>query len=391
LVRTGAGLLLVTVATLAGLEIALALMPPVERALVAECGSVGFDTPLNHAPSVGRMLQRFRDGPTFGALAGTEYEEVYDEHGVKHSALRPQNGDGTRVLFMGDSFIEGYDDARTIPQHAYEWIVEHESPKRPVIVLNAGYSSYSPTIFTVQAKRLCPVLHPDFVVIDIDETDLFDDAVRYRPFVKRDDEGRIVAVGRNEVRVALAEGCAAVAGYPLRLLRLGGAAYYRTRLALLDERERRAERLFAVADSPDPESDPELREQMQYFAATLDELFGTLKACLPARRILVVRHPHLFHLSHDGKGPSWNRAVGGLVAAAAARSGVRFFDAQDELSTRFGAHAERYYWSGDMHFNFDGMQAYGELVGREVWRMMAEAGEGRGTEAKEQKPREGDA
>jgi lysophospholipase L1-like esterase len=370
------GLLLVCIAIAACLEIGLAFVPPVERSFVAECGQVGFATPLNHAPHVGRIRQRFRDGPTFGALAGTEYEEVYDEHGIKRSALRPQDGDGTRVLFMGDSFIQGYDDATTIPQHAYEWIVEHESPQRRLIVLNSAYSSYSPTIFTVQAKRLLPVLQPDFVVIDIDETDLFDDAVRYRPFVGRDAEGRIIAVGRNETRVALAEGCAALPGYPLRLLRLAGAAYYRSRLALLDRRERRNERLFAVAGASDPESDPELREQMQYFAATLDELFGTLTARLPARRILVVRHPHIWHLPHDGTGrPSWNRAVGGLVGAAAARSGVRFFDAQDELSTRFGAQADRYYWPNDMHFNLDGMQAYGELVGRELWRMIAESGE----------------
>jgi lysophospholipase L1-like esterase len=380
------GLLLVGVAMVACLEIGLAFVRPVERSFVAECGPVGFATPLNHAPGVGRIRQRFRDGPTFGALAGTEYEEIYDEHGIKRSTLRPQDGDGRRVLFMGDSFIAGYDDATTIPQRSYEWIVEHESPKRPLLVLNAGYSSYSPTIFAVQAKRLWPILHPDFVVIDIDETDLFDDAVRYRPFVQRDDEGRIIAVGRNETRVALAEGCAAVAAYPLRLLRLGGAAYYRSRLALLDKRERRNERLFAVAGVPDPEADPELREQMQYFAATLDELFSGLKAHLPARRILVVRHPHLWHLSHDGIGPSWNRAVGGLVAAAAARSGVRFFDAQDELSARFGAHAERYYWAGDMHFNFDGMQAYGELVGRELWRMIEEAEDGGGTEARGREP-----
>jgi lysophospholipase L1-like esterase len=373
-VRAVTGPLLVCVAIATCLEIGLAFVQPIERSFVAACGAVGFATPLNHAPGAGRIRQRFGAAPGFGALAGTEYDEVYDENGIKRSALRPQDGDGTRVLFMGDSFIEGYDDANTIPQRAYEWIVVHESPKRQLIVLNGAYSSYSPTIFTVQAKRLLPVLHPDFVVIDIDETDLFDDAVRYRPFVTRDRAGRIVAVGRNETRAALAEGCAAVPGYPLQLLQLGAAAYYRSRLAILDRREQRNERLFAVAGVPNPESDPALREQMQYFSATLDELFDSLKMYLPARRILVIRHPHLWHLSHDGIGPSWNRAVGNLVAAAAARSGVCFFDAQDELAMRFGAHAERYYWTGDMHFNFDGMRAYGELVGRALWRMMAEAG-----------------
>ena len=104
---------------------------------------------------------------------------------------------------------------------------------------------------------------------------------------------------------------------------------------------------------------------------TLDELFAVLAAHVPAGRILVVRHPHLWHLTHDPHGPAWNRTVGAAVAAAAERNGVRFFDAQDELAALFGAHPERHYWSGDMHLNFDGMRAYGELVGRELWRMIA--------------------
>jgi len=374
-IRAATASLLACAAIAACLEIGLAFVQPVDPSFVSGCGQVSSVTPLNHAPHAGLIRQQFGAASSYGAVAGTEYDEVYDELGIKRSALRPQDGDGNRVLFMGDSFIEGYDDANTIPQRAYQWIVEHESPNRPLIVLNAAYSSYSPTIFTVQAKRLLPVLRPDFVVIDVDETDLFDDAVRYRPFVTRDGEGRIVAVGRNEQRATLVEGCAAVPGYPLRLLQLGAAAYYRSRLALLDWRERRSEQLFAVAGATHPEADPELSEQMQYFSATLDELFATLRVHLPARRVLVVRHPHLWHLSHDGSGPAWNRTVGNLVAAAAARGGVAFFDAQDELATRFGAHAERYYWStADMHFNFDGIRAYGELVGRELWRMMGEAG-----------------
>jgi len=37
---------------------------------------------------------------------------------------------------------------------------------------NAGYTSYSPAIFVPQAKMLLPVVRPDYIVVDVDETDL---------------------------------------------------------------------------------------------------------------------------------------------------------------------------------------------------------------------------
>ena len=87
-----------------------------------------------------------------------------------------------------------------------------------------------------------------------------------------------------------------------------------------------------------------------------------------------MRHPHLWHLKTNNNGAAaWNRIVGELVGAAAARNGLTFFDAQDELEATFAGQPERYYWNGDEHFNFDGMRAYGELVGRELLRVMRDA------------------
>ena len=370
--------LAVSVATLAGLELGLRMLPQVARSFdgwMGACEQAQAATPLHHAPNAGSLQQRLDSETVYGRFAGWQYEERYDERGIKHSTLRPQEGEGMRILFMGDSFIEGYDDVNTVPQRAYEWIIGHGSLQRPVIILNAAYSSYSPLIFTVQAKRLLPVVRPDFVVVDIDETDIYDDAVRYRDQVVRDEQGRVVAIGRNPERQQLIEGCAEIASLPLQLLRLTGTLYYQLRLTLLDWRQRRSERLFAVAEIGDRDLPPELVEQMRYFSTTLDELFATLKEHVPASRILIVRHPHLRHLQKDNSGrPAMNRKVGELVAAAANRNGVAFFDAQDELATQFAGNPERYYWNVDMHFDFDGIRAYGELVGREAMRKLNEPG-----------------
>ena len=369
--------LAVWVAVAACLELALRLQERLGFSFdrwLSGCEQGGGRSPLNHEPNAGSILQQLSSAEKYGRFAGWQYEENYDERGIKHSALRPQDGEGTRVLFMGDSFIEGYDDANTIPQRAYEWIAARGALPRPLIILNAAYSSYSPVIFTVQAKRLLPVVRPDFVVVDIDETDLFDDAVRYRRLVARDEHGRVVAVERDPERLALVEGCARARQYSLYLPRLLATAYYQLRLAVRVWREP-PERLFAVAETPEGEMPPELREQMRYFSTTLDELFTTLKEYLPASRVLVVRHPHLRHLLKTRGGtPILNRKVGELVGAAAARNGVAFFDAQDELAARFADHPERYYWNIDMHFNFDGIRAYGELVGRELLRKLEQAG-----------------
>jgi hypothetical protein len=344
-----------------GLRVAYDSIGPALDQWLGACEGAQAPTPLHHAPRPGPMPIQL--GPAYGRYAGLEYVETYDERGIKYSSLRPQDGPGAIVL---------YDEPNTVPQRAYDWIVEHDAGLRPLIVLNAGYSSYSPVIFTVQASRLLPLLHPDLVVVDIDETDLYDDTVRYRGLIERDERGKMIAVGRDPGREALVNACARAAQSQSYLVRAIATLWYRFRFAVLDWRERRGPRTFGVAETRASDMSPELQTQMREFSTTLDELFATLKEYVPADRVLVVRHPHQRHLQtgHDGM-PAMNRQVGELVRAAAARNGIAFFDAQDELSTQCSGEPERYYWNTyDMHFNFDGIRAYGELVGREIARKL---------------------
>ena len=95
---------------------------------------------------------------------------------------------------MGDSFIQGYDDSHTMPHLVWHWFKTRQRDCPPPCCLNAGTSSYSTLIYIAHAKRLIPKLRPQFVVVNIDETDLGDDYIRYRELVVRNAEGEVVAV-----------------------------------------------------------------------------------------------------------------------------------------------------------------------------------------------------
>src|SRR5262245_57446281 len=93
------------VATLVGLELALQLMPPLSQSFdqwVGLCEQVQLLTPLNHSPTIGPFPQRLEPKEKYGEFTGWEYEERYDERGIKDSRLRPQDSDGPRTLSMGD-------------------------------------------------------------------------------------------------------------------------------------------------------------------------------------------------------------------------------------------------------------------------------------------------
>ena len=93
--------------------------------------------------------------------------------------------------FFGDSFMEGYDDEHTVPSI---FVKDFSHENICIVPFNAGYSSYLPAIFVPQARRLLPIIHPEYVVIDIDETDFFDDNFRYKNLIIRDDDGKNIGV-----------------------------------------------------------------------------------------------------------------------------------------------------------------------------------------------------
>jgi hypothetical protein len=268
------------------------------------------------------------------------------------------------LLFMGDSFMQGLGIDHTIPVHVRDYFrdVQH----RDVCVVNAGASSYSPSVYVPQAKKLIPKVKPDVVIIDVDETDLWDDYYRYRHLVVRDQSGSIVAVRRTPLGEEFRQGLAAASNKPLYLQRLLAKLYFTRvvypRLSVEYRRNMQPDGFWA-SRVPIAEARARYGAAIAYFAATLDDLTHTVVSLMGGPQGLIyIHHPHLENLRT--KGDVFNNIVSDTIREVSTRGHVRYYDATDDLKTEFGATPERYYIPDDMHFNERGLQAYSLAVAK---------------------------
>ena len=118
--------------------------------------------------------------------------------------------------------MEGYDDKNTLPYH----VAKYFKTERDVCLktYNAGYTSYSPAIFVPQAKKLLPVVRPDYIVVDVDETDLYDDFARYRKLIVRNERGQNIGVKVSPIGHECSVGLMEARQHALYLTRLRGKA-----------------------------------------------------------------------------------------------------------------------------------------------------------------------
>ena len=269
-----------------------------------------------------------------------------------------------RVLFLGDSFMQGLARSDTIPVHVRDFF--QSSLGRQICVFNAGTSSYSPSIYIVQAKQLLPLLHPDFVVVDIDETDLYDDYYRYRELTSRDAAGSIDAVHLTPLFFQFHQGLIDSTNKPLYLHRLLAKLYFSKieypRIFAEYVAARPAD-IFVVSRLPADKARQEYGDAIGYFRQTLTDLTTTILARMSdPDRLIYIHHPHLQHLA--GGGDVFNDVVAATVREVAGANKVRFYDATDQLRIEFGGQPERYYIPNDMHFNSRGLRAYARAVAR---------------------------
>ena len=295
---------------------------------------------LNHRPEISARWPYDDNGLI-------QYSEELLPSSVRH------NPHAWKILFMGDSFMQGFGGKEEIP-----WQVMHHYQLAgiPMIPLNAGYYSYSPSIFIVLARKLLPLVKPDAIVVVIDNTDLGDDAWRYRDLVARDAEGKITAVKSNPSYAFFIQGFLDIQKQPLYLTRFvsklihtryshprfDGGKTYRVSEWIEDS---------IIDQSPDLET--RYAEEVKIFEANLREFADILiHHTGTGQRILWVCHPNPFHLrTPEGKVPP-NRLVMNAVERIAAEKKIHFYDATSDMRRDLGPNPEKYYLKGDPVYHF---------------------------------------
>ncbi|QWG13846.1 hypothetical protein KMZ29_03805 [Bradyrhizobium sediminis] len=302
----------------------------------------------------------------YGDLTGFSYKRSYDTNGIRiidDAALLAGCRNPISVLFLGDSFMEGFDDKNTLPYQ----VAKYFKTERGVCLktYNAGYTSYSPAIFVPQAKKLLPIVRPDYIVVDVDETDLYDDFARYRRLIVRNERGQNVGVKVSPIGHECSIGLMEARKHPLYLMRFAAKLWLTfVRLPSAIEKYRSDLTLFSYSQDQGADLEQKYSEALLSFRQNLQELAEVLKDYTKdGSRVLFISHPHLRHLKPDAAGHVWNDLVSSTVQKTCVANDFLFFNATATLKQRFGSHPEDFYWeNGDMHFNFKGLEEYSAAV-----------------------------
>ena len=336
----------------------------------------GISNLINHKP-LRKHINKLSGPAMYEEFDGYEYVSYYDSNGIRENKLRPQNETANtqfKILFMGDSFMQGYDDSNTIPQHV--WMFLKEKGLLPSIY-NAGFLSYSTAIYVAQSKDLIPKLSPDFVVIDIDETDLGDDFNRYRKLIQRDEMGKIVAVNYSRPYYEEQNGFLKIKKNRLFITRLFLALYH-TQLHMPTYTKKYREEfwdgkrtILGFSRDKSENAREKYQAEINFFRENVSELAEALIELMgDRRRILFLYHPHLQHMQPDSDGRYWNRFVSTTVEEVAEEYHVAFYDATGDLMDLSKQDPQDFYWKGNVHFNFKGLKVYGRLVGERIFSLI---------------------
>ncbi|MFO1102259.1 MAG: hypothetical protein U1E20_05065 [Methylocystis sp.] len=352
---------IMTLLCIAGIEIILRLQqifgPIYELEFISLINQTPSDV-VNHAPN------------TSAAIAGRKFDKL----GVRqYSSLeRPEKcAQSKKMLFLGDSFMEGYDEAHTIPYLITKFFAKENICIEP---FNAGLSSYSPAIFVAQIRLLYPIIKPDYIIIDIDETDFYDDNVRYKEYISRDAQGRNIAVKSGSAyREVMSEldGVRAHNSYIMRLIKIKLSKYLNILSSSSGQTAKENDAIFELSKLDAESARAKFKDELSFFKGNVEEIIGALKEYdFDLDRLIFIRHPHLEHLS-GASGPSFNNVIFEAVQEVATANNVKIYDSLADLQAAFNGHPEKYYFKNDMHFNYKGMEAYSAAVSATLAPMLA--------------------
>jgi len=241
-----------------------------------------------------------------------------------------------RVLVLGDSFTQGQDLASTASV-ALEKLIGGE-------VINCGTASYSPLLMYLRLKNQLLSLEPEAMIINVDNTDLYDDWLRYRPTTQFS-QGVPVASSFPSGRTL--ERIKTIMSWSVAV-RMGVSTLLHVQLALRPPPNAATEQAIDWFHTADP-TDPKWRDAFAFLTQNLDRI---LELCTANHiRCAITNYPHQGQI--DG---SQHRVFATRLGEYAQSRGVFFFDAFPAIAE--AARRERLYYRTDMHFNPRGFEVW---------------------------------
>ena len=234
------------------------------------------------------------------------------------------SGPSLRVLYLGDSWVEEgnfvHSSAEALAQ----------SLGRCVEAINGGVKSYSPTPITIVGASLITRHDPDLVVINIDETDLMDETIRYRRGTTFDPAGHPVAVTVSGPERLWLNGLREMDRIPLFTMRAIAKLYHTQfyiprayRLAYPEHRNHDYANLLAPQLSREPKR--EFAAEIEYFEQSLDRMITRFESLgIRPHQILLSHHPHFLGMPQQGQ---YQPVVSESIARVADRRLVTLLDA----------------------------------------------------------------
>ena len=319
------------------------------------------DDILNHAFKPNTTMHQARFEP-HGLPA---YERRINNDGfVGERDISFSKSDRTyRIAYLGDSFIEGTcreEDA--IPTIIGKRI---KVPGRSrVEVINAGVSSYSPTLYYLMLKTRLLKFNPDLVVVNIDMTDVFDDSI-YKATLKLDDAGDIIACAPGHPALATHRRTEQGLQEVPRLNALAEQVYARSSFVRIatdaTASYRLRKKLQASKETWDSfawcgkQRSPETERDVQWSMTMLKRLIHLARS--HGIRVIVTAIPYRQQL--EG---SWSLQPMQDIASACREEGVPFLDPVPAFLKKIGERPlSEIYLPRDIHFTPEGYRILAEV------------------------------
>ena len=285
---------------------------------------------------------------------------------VKEYGLNCNDGK-IKLLLLGDSWMEDkYKLSTTIGQEI------SEKSQKCVQAVNGSSSSYAPTVYLLKARRAFKNYGKfDYIVVNIDETDIGDEWLRYRIPTIRDASGQIVAVPYEHDIAAqyLWNGKLWAENSHFYIVRLLKFSYFYKFLV---------PSLYKFTASPDlyanlmqfvfaPDAHSVYKQELEHFQGRLLEMTSEISSFVnKASHVYITHHPHRQGLISDtDKTKLYLPIVSESLAQLKIKSEVSVLDARNYARQIHGtAFPRNTYLENDpfSHLNGEGAVRYGKWI-----------------------------